>query len=294
VLTVDVEEWYHNCFVPEYVDPVRRPPLVHELDRTLPALLELLDELDARATFFVLGEVAARHPERIREAARAGHEIACHGDLHLRANDRSCAAFAADIGRAKARLEDLTGERVAGFRSPEWSLRSPANPRFRLVAEAGFLYDSSLAPSIGSGAAANPRRPARYRFADGLSLLELPPLVWAGPLRLPAGGWCGRAARPAWIRGALERQRRAGGAPVLVVHPWELVDSPAPGILTGFARFFFDAGRTGYRGRFREILRDLAPRPLADAARLAAEALVPPAPEVVRTAGLHRAPAPSS
>jgi peptidoglycan/xylan/chitin deacetylase (PgdA/CDA1 family) len=293
VLTVDVEEWFHNCFVPEYVEPGRRPALAHELDRTLPELLALLAELDARATLFVLGEVAARHPQRIREAARAGHEIACHGDLHLRANDRTPEAFARDIAAAKARLEDLVGLSVEGFRSPEWSLRTAANPRFRRVAEAGFRYDSSLAPSIGAGAAANPRGPVHFRFDDGLTLLELPPLVWAGPLRLPGGGWCGRAALPSWIRGALDRQLRSGGAPVLVVHPWELVESPAPGVLTGFARFFFEAARHGYRERFREIVAGLSLRPLAEAARQAA-ALAPAAPDPLTAAGFARAPAPSS
>jgi hypothetical protein len=181
VLTVDVEEWFHNCFVPEYVDPGRRPPLAPELDRTLPELLALLDELGARATLFVLGEVARGHPARIREAHRAGHEIACHGDLHLRANVRSAAAFEVDIRRAKETLEDLVGSEVVGFRSPEWSLRRADNPRFRRVAEAGFRYDSSLAPSIGSGAARNPRGPVRYRYDDGLELLELPPLGDAPP-----------------------------------------------------------------------------------------------------------------
>ena len=56
-LSVDVEEWYHSCWVPEYVDPARRPPLVEELDRLLPALIELLADLGSTATFFVLGEV---------------------------------------------------------------------------------------------------------------------------------------------------------------------------------------------------------------------------------------------
>ena len=77
-LSVDVEEWYHSCWVPEYVDPARRPPLVEELDRLLPALIELLAELESTATFFVLGEVARRHPRRLRELAGAGHEVACH------------------------------------------------------------------------------------------------------------------------------------------------------------------------------------------------------------------------
>lgn len=257
-LSVDVEEWYHSCWVPEYVDPDRRPPLVEELDRLLPALLELLSELDATATFFVLGEVARRHPRRVRELTAAGHEVACHGFLHWRADARSVREFARDVGQARELLEQVTGRPVRGFRAPEWSLRHLGNPRLRVVAELGFEYDSSLSPSIGAGDPGNPREPSRLIWADGLALLEAPPLVWGGALRLPVGGWTGRLA-PEWL---LDRAiERAAGA-TLVVHPWELVDRPVPGLYTGFARFFHDAGRTGYLERFVRLVRSRRARPL--------------------------------
>ncbi|HSM12868.1 MAG TPA: polysaccharide deacetylase family protein [Thermoanaerobaculia bacterium] len=289
-VSVDVEEWYHSCWEPEYVDPVRRPALPEELDRLIPALVHRLDELGARATFFVLGEVARRLPDRVREIARAGHEVACHGDLHLRADDRPPRRFEADVRRAKALLEEIVGAPVLGFRAPEWSLRHPGNPRFRIVAECGFRYDSSLMPAVGAGSATNPAGPTLARWSDGLELLELPPLVWGGPLRLPAGGWCGRCAAPAWVRAAAERAPFA----LFVVHPWELVDRPVPGLHTGFARFFHDAGRRGYGDRFERTVRGLplgrtlgelcALPALAGAARPAAEpaeeggALLQPAP----------------
>jgi len=259
---VDVEEWYHSCWVPEYVDAAHRPPLVHELDRLLPQLLERLARLGQRATFFVLGEVAERLPGRVREIAAAGHEVACHGRLHLRAGERSIAGFRADLVRARSTLEQIVGAPVVGFRAPEWSLRDPSNPRLRLVAELGFSYDSSLMPAPGAGARANPRRPAALSWPTGETIVELPPLVWGGPLGLPANGWCARCASPSWIRRAALR------APftLFVVHPWELVDRPLPGLLTGFARFFHEAGRTGWAGRFERIVAGLDLRPLAEVA----------------------------
>ncbi len=45
---MDVEEWYHNCWVPEYVDPGLRPNLPEELDRLLPQLAEEFDRTGAR------------------------------------------------------------------------------------------------------------------------------------------------------------------------------------------------------------------------------------------------------
>src|ERR1700732_3193534 len=52
-LTVDVEEWYHNCLVPSYVQPRLRPDLPVELDRLLPGLAGLLGGGGARGPFFL-------------------------------------------------------------------------------------------------------------------------------------------------------------------------------------------------------------------------------------------------
>ncbi len=253
-LTVDVEEWYHNCQVPDYVDPRHRPALVEELDWLLPEITELFARAGRTATFFVLGEVARRLPERVRELAAAGHEVACHGMIHVRALSRPLSAFREDISSARKLLEDLLGDSVAGFRAPEWSLRAPATSVTRVVAEAGYAYDSSLMPALGSGRLDNPLFASRLRWPDGLKLMEFPPLVFGGRLQLPAGGWTGRIAAPRWIDRAAIHHAERGGLPVAVIHPWELVERPLPGELTGLARFFHEAGRGGFRGRFIDWL----------------------------------------
>ncbi|MEO8196586.1 MAG: polysaccharide deacetylase family protein [Thermoanaerobaculia bacterium] len=267
-LSVDVEEWYHNCWVPEYVDPGQRPRLPEELDRLLPQLAEEFARTRARATFFVLGEVAGRIAPRLRELSAAGHEIACHSFHHWRANSLGCEHFREEIVRAKAVLEEAVGLEVRGFRAPEWSLRDLGNPRLRIVAEAGFVYDSSLVPAMGAGSSFNPNRPVRLTWPEGPSLVELPPLTWGGALRLPAGGWCGRAAAPGWILAAARRQLRRGSLPLLVVHPWELTGRAVPGFLSGFARFFHEAAREGFLERFRTTLAGLPWQTLASAAGL--------------------------
>jgi len=253
-LTVDVEEWYHNCEAPDYVDPRRRPALVEELDWLLPETLEVLARAGRSATFFVLGEVARRLPHRVRQVAEAGHEVGSHGMLHLRAGSRSPRAFRDDITAARKTLEDVIGAGVAGFRAPEWSLRSPASAATRAVAEAGYAYDSSLIASLGSGRRDNPMFASRLSWPDGLKLLEFPPLVFGGRAQLPAGGWTGRLAAGRWLDAAATRHSERGGLPLLVVHPWELVDRPVPGELTGLARFFHEAGRRGFRERFQARL----------------------------------------
>lgn len=290
-LSVDVEEWYHNCWVPEYVDPGARPRLPEELDWLLPQLGEELARSGATATFFVLGEVGGRIASRLRELAAAGHEIACHSFHHWRANSLDPERFRAEIARAKAVLEDAVGGEIRGFRAPEWSLREVGNPRLRIVAEAGFRFDSSLVPAAGAGSSANPDRPVTLSWPGGVHLVEIPPLTWGGRLRIPAGGWCGRAAAPRWILGAARRELRRGGLPLLVVHPWELAGRAVPGFLTGFARFFHEAGREGFPERFRTTLASLPWRTISSAAGLATpagqtERLEPP----VREPGAPGAP----
>jgi len=270
-LTVDVEEWYHNCLVPSYVQPRLRPELPVELDRLLPEMLELLAAAGCRATFFVLGEVAERLPRRVRELAGAGHEVASHGFHHLRACERPAAEFARDIRRSKALLEDLLGEPVRGFRAPEWSLRTLRSPLLPLVAAAGFEYDSSLVPYSFSGRRANPVFASRLRW-ESLELLELPVFTFGGVARIPAGSWTGRLVDPARLVAAAERHLRRGGLPVAVAHPWEISDRPTPGPLSGLARFVHETGRAGYLPKFRQVLAGIRWRTLAEAAGLGAGA----------------------
>jgi len=272
-LTVDVEEWYHTCLVPDYVHPEDRPCLPEELDWLLPELLAMLAEARCSATFFVLGEVAERLPRRIREIAAAGHEVASHGYVHLRACERSLKAFQDDIGRSKEILEDVTGEPVLGFRAPEWSLRALGSARLPLVAEAGFLYDGSLTPCPFAGRPGNPRFASRLRWQGSgprPDLLEFPPLTFGGPLRLPAGSWTGRLVHPDRLVGAALDHADDGGLPVAVVHPWEISGRPTPGHLSGIAKFIHETGRRGFQDRFRELLRGLPWTTLRAAAGLAA------------------------
>jgi polysaccharide deacetylase family protein (PEP-CTERM system associated) len=267
-LTIDVEEWYHTCLVPHYVEPSTRPDLPEELDALLPELLDLLAESGAKATFFVLGEVAERLPRRVREIAAAGHEIASHGHHHLRASQRPLPELLADLRRARAVLEDLVGVAVEGYRAPEWSLRALDSPRVPLVAEAGYRYDSSLAPYPVAGRLTNPCHPVRLAWQNGAELLELPPLS-VGPLRLPAGSWTGRLMPVQWLVDAVTACQLRGGLPVHVAHPWELTGLPTPGRLTGLAGFVHETGRQAYLPRYRELLAALPWTSLRAAAGLA-------------------------
>jgi peptidoglycan/xylan/chitin deacetylase (PgdA/CDA1 family) len=107
----------------------------------VPRLLELLAHLGVPATFFVPGWVAERHPRMIEAIARAGHEIGAHGYLHERLPGLSAANEREVLCKTAAILEALAGTRPVGYRAP-WFEINPGTPA--LLAEHGFLYDSSL------------------------------------------------------------------------------------------------------------------------------------------------------
>ncbi len=108
--------------------------------RAVPRILDLLGEHGMRATFYVPGATALRHPEAIRAIADAGHEIAHHGHDHLRSHELDTAQQTAEIDEALAVLRPYLGDAV-GYRSPAWEL-TPHTAE--LLLDRGFAYDSSL------------------------------------------------------------------------------------------------------------------------------------------------------
>jgi peptidoglycan/xylan/chitin deacetylase (PgdA/CDA1 family) len=108
--------------------------------RAVPRILDLLGEHGMRATFFVPGATAQRHPEAIAAIVAAGHEIGHHGHDHLRSHEIDEAQQTAEIDEALQALRPYLGDAV-GYRSPAWEL-TPCTAQLLLAR--GFAYDSSL------------------------------------------------------------------------------------------------------------------------------------------------------
>ena len=107
----------------------------------LPRILRLLARYSLPATFFVPGYTIVHHTEAVRSIAAAGHELACHGNVHEAVHTLDEAAERRILGEQLDLFQQHLGLRPTGYRSPSWSLnaRSPA-----LLREFGFTYDSSL------------------------------------------------------------------------------------------------------------------------------------------------------
>lgn len=84
-----------------------------------PAVLDLLDAHGAKATFFLVGERARRHPDHVREIVRRGHGIGNHSDSHPAARFWALGprAMRHEIERAQATLTELSGSAPVWFRA---------------------------------------------------------------------------------------------------------------------------------------------------------------------------------
>jgi polysaccharide deacetylase family protein (PEP-CTERM system associated) len=202
----------------------------HALERQAASTFDLLDELGAKATFFVLGMTAERYADLVREIARRGHELACHGYAHRRVPSQSRDEFRVDLERAATLLGELGGKRPLGYRAPAFSITRETPWAYDVLAELGFRYDSSQydSPRIRRRIGGVPRTPYRLELAAGREIWEFPITVWrAGGRSIPVGGgayW--RVLPTAVLRRALREVAGANDYPVLYFHPYELDPQP--------------------------------------------------------------------
>ena len=255
VASFDVEE-HHR--IEAAVGIAISPALQAEYGRRMEAAtLRLLDQLagtGAKATFYVVGEIARSHPALVRAIHAAGHEVGSHSWDHRRVHRFTPATFREDLLHSKDVLEQATGAGVLGFRAPTFSMVRETGWAVDVLAEAGFEYDSSIFPVRHDryGIADAPRGPF-LAVGREREILELPPLTYrrAG-LNLPvAGGGYFRLFPLGFMKAGLRQVRKAGQPSVgmLYFHPWEF-DPDQPRLPLGRLakwRTYVGVGRTTAR-----------------------------------------------
>jgi polysaccharide deacetylase family protein (PEP-CTERM system associated) len=263
LLSVDFEDWHQ--LVRRRVGVAGWEAPGPALPRQTDALLAILDELRARATFFVLGMAARAHPQLLDGIVAAGHEIGCHGDAHKPVQTQTPDEFATDLRAARATIEDLTSRTPIGYRAPAFSItREAAAWAYEVLAQEGFAYDASQhdSPAIRDHTVPATREP--HRLDTGL--WEFPIAVWhPGRVTIPVGGASYWQILPTPL--VLKGLERAGPYAGLYLHPNELDPQPLRAALPNTATpaqrahaGLREAQRNGARRRAPGVLRAIARR----------------------------------
>ena len=221
-MTVDVEDYFHAGPVAA-VTPRGMPS---RIERNIDTVLSLLDQHQVRATFFILGWIARRHPAMIKAISAAGHEIASRGYANDKASSQTRVQFRRDVLRSKGVLEDLCGVAVAGYRAPALSVGPEHCWALDTLFQSGYRYSSSSYPLLRRRPAGTPRFACFPAGPSGILELPLSTARIVG-FNLPAGGGSGFRLLPYPLTRALLRHiHRAEGQPTLFAFgAWEL----APG-----------------------------------------------------------------
>jgi polysaccharide deacetylase family protein (PEP-CTERM system associated) len=196
------------------------------LARQTDALLRLLDELGARATFFILGMAARAHPQLVNQVVAHGHEIASHGDAHKPVHSQTPEQFAADLQSARATIEELTGRTPVGYRAPAFSITRDSPWAYQVLAEQGFAYDASQhdSPYLRDRDAPRTISPHPLTLPQG-TLWEFPVAVWrTRRAPVPVGGPSYWAVLP--TRLIVHGLEQAGPLAGLYMHPHEFDPRP--------------------------------------------------------------------
>jgi polysaccharide deacetylase family protein (PEP-CTERM system associated) len=226
-LTVDVEDYFHVSALADAIQRDTWGSRESRVEGNVRKLLALFDEAGARGTFFVLGWVAERHPQLVKEIAARGHEIACHGFSHRLVYDQPPEEFHAETVRAKKLLEDLTGCAVLGYRAASYSIVRRSLWALDVLVELGFAYDSSIFPVRHDryGIPDAKRMPHRLATPAGKEIVEWPlSTARLFGARLPVSGGGYFRLLPYWFTswGLNSINRREAHPFIFYLHPWEI------------------------------------------------------------------------
>lgn len=224
--TVDVEEYFHVTAFANTIDRDSWGQREPRVERNTQLLLELLAEKGIRATFFILGWIAKRYPGLVRDVAEHGHEIASHGLNHQLIYQQSPAKFRIETRDSKNLLEDLVQRPVIGYRAATYSITARSLWALDVLAEEGFLYDSSIFPMRHDkyGIPGAQTAPHRLETREGRAIVEFPiSVLRMKGFTLPVGGGGYFRILPYGVtKWGLTKLNESGQEFVFYIHPWEI------------------------------------------------------------------------
>ena len=223
VMSIDVEDWFCVYNLSRLIRYADWGKCESRVERNTVRLLNLFRAHRVEATFFVLGWVAERLPDLVKEIERQGHEVASHGFSHRLLTFMQPEEFRADLQRSLEVLARVTGQEVRGFRAPSFSLTRKTLWAVNIMKESGIQYDSSVFPVGFHPEYGMPDVELRpHQVAEGLTELPMGVAEVAG-CRIPcSGGGYFRLYPYGMTRWLMRKCNEQGRAVIFYLHPWEL------------------------------------------------------------------------
>lgn len=219
-LTIDVEEYFQVEAFANEVSKDDWQSMTSRIEYQTKLILDLLAKTQSKATFFILGWVAQKYPDLVKEIATRGHEIASHGMMHTHISKQTQSQFAEDITQAKLLLEDIIGAQVDGYRAPSFSISVDNDWAHDAIAQAGYKYSSSIYPVKHDIYGAPECEIEPFYLPNGL--LEIP--VSVGKVKgknVPIAGGGYYRLMPYMLFKLLLKSLQQNNHYMFYTHPWE-------------------------------------------------------------------------
>lgn len=263
LLTFDVEDWFQVENFKEYIPYSSWVAKELRVEKNTMDLLDLLDgvPMHIKATFFILGWIAERHPELVMEIQKRGHEVASHGYDHHLCYNQTSEELRQDLIKSKELLEDLIGAEVSGYRAPSFSITDKA---IKIVQDVGYLYDSSYNSYGAHGRYGTLSLPKKQKqdmplYAMSSSFYEIPVSnLKLGERIIPWGGGGYFRLLPSLLhRAGVKQILKRNRCYTFYMHPWEIdPDQPRVKEARSFFRFRHYVNLAGAKNKLLRLLED--------------------------------------
>jgi polysaccharide deacetylase family protein (PEP-CTERM system associated) len=278
-LSIDVEDYFQVSAFEKVAPPDKWNLYESRVFKNTLSILDILEQRNVKATFFIVGWIAERNPELPKDIVDRGHEIGCHSYWHRKIYDLGPSKFREDTAKAKAILEELTGAPVYGYRAPSYTITKKSLWALNILQDLGFKYDSSVFPIHHDtyGIPSAPRFSFRWKL-NGLrpeinsklkllspeyetqSIIEYPistAKLFGQKVPIAGGGYF--RLFPYWFtKAALNSINDKEGKPFMFyLHPWEIdPDQPRFNHASMLSRFRHYNNLNKTAERFRRLLSD--------------------------------------
>jgi polysaccharide deacetylase family protein (PEP-CTERM system associated) len=234
-LSFDVEEYFQ---VSNFESVIKREDwdnLESRLYIGLNKILDILDEKDVKATFFVLGWVAERHPNLIKHISEREHEISTHGYEHKLIYKQKKAEFEEDLVKSIKTIEGITGNKILGFRAPSFSITKSSLWALEILAKNNIKYDASIFPILHHRYGIENSERFPYHISNnGYNIIEYPCStirILGRNIPFSGGGYL-RLLPYKVIKNFIKWINKEYQPVIIYLHPWEL-DINLPRIKAG-------------------------------------------------------------